>query len=125
ASRQTANASSWSWTGMKQVETVRFMRVTLGPARRGCLSISDRSQVQAGEAGRDGGDFVVVAPPVGAWARPHQLGEARAEGPEGCTSDRKADFRHRHVAAPQERLGALDAPGHEVAIRRFPKGLAE
>src|SRR5207253_7233738 len=106
---------------MKQVETLRLIPVRLGPARRDCFSISDGPKVQASEAGRDGGDVVVAAPPVGAWARPHQLGEARAEGTERCTSDLEADLRHRQVAAPQKRLGALDAPRHEVAIWRFPK----
>src|SRR5690606_4058686 len=50
----------------------------------------------------------------------HELGEASGEGTEGPVADREAHLGDAEVAAAQQRHGALDAPGHEVAVRRFP-----
>src|SRR4051812_23010264 len=53
------------------------------------------------------------------------LGEARAEGAERRAPDLEADLGDAQVAAAQQRHRALDAPRHQVAVRRLAVREAE
>ena len=64
-------------------------------------------------------------PPVGARRDAHQLGEPGAEGAQRLAADLEAHLGDAEVAAAQQRHRALDASGHQVAVRRLPVGLAE
>src|SRR5215207_752779 len=104
---------------------VREARSTLQAGGRFRFSIPDRSRVDLGDAGRDGGALVMAAGPVGARALADQLGEPRAERPQRCVADREADLGDAEVATTQQRHRALDAPRHEVAVRRLAVGAPE
>jgi hypothetical protein len=84
----------------------------------------DRSRVDLGRAGRDGGALVMTAGPVGARAVADQLGEPRAERPQQVAADRHANLGHLKVTPPQQRLGLLDPAHHQVAVGRLPEGSA-
>src|SRR5215203_1292305 len=105
--------------------SVREARSTLQAGGRFRFSIPDRSRVDLGDAGRDGGALVMAAGPVGARALADQLGEPRAERPQRCVADREADLGDAEVATTQQRHRALDAPRHEVAVRRLAVGAPE
>src|SRR2546421_418667 len=90
-----------------------------------CFSDPARPADEFGPATRDRGEVRVVARPVGARALPDQLGEAGAERAEGGTADGHAHVGDAQVTAAQEGLGAFDAPGHQVAVRRLAVGGAE
>ena len=63
--------------------------------------------------------------PVDAGRHADQLGEAGAEGAQRRAADREADLGDAEVAAPQQRHRALDAPRHQVAVRRLAVGQPE
>src|SRR4051794_270527 len=104
---------------------VRSMALTLRARGHGRFSIPDRSRHLLDDARRDPGRGTRRLAAVDARRHADELGEARAEGPERRAADREADFGHAQVAAAQQRHRALDAPRHEVAVRRLPVGEAE
>src|SRR5689334_23787877 len=55
----------------------------------------------------------------------HELGEARAEGAQRRAADLEADLGDAEIAAAQQRHRALDAPGHQVGVRRLAVGELE
>ncbi|HUA90393.1 MAG TPA: hypothetical protein VL994_13225 [Steroidobacteraceae bacterium] len=71
-------------------------------ARRGALAPAHRARTDAGD--------VAEGPPEGTEALP-----ARGE----------RDLGHRQLRLAQQRGGALDAQGEQVAVRRHPEGVAE
>src|SRR5919108_2075058 len=91
----------------------------------GCFSIPDRSA----DLFRDAGGYVRFAPldlaPVGAGRHTDQLGEASAEGTERRAADGEADLGDAEVAPTQQGHGALDAPRHEIGVRRLAVGELE
>src|SRR5690606_16522489 len=67
----------------------------------------------------------VIAGPIRAGRLADELGEAGAERSERGAADLKADLGDGEVASPQQGHRALDAPGHQVAVRRLAVGGAE
>ena len=63
--------------------------------------------------------------PVDAGRHADQLGEAGAERAQRRAADREADLGDAEVAAAQQRHRALDAPRHQVAVRRLAVGEPE
>src|SRR5207245_7532996 len=53
------------------------------------------------------------------------VGEETAEGAQRRAADREADLGDVEVATTQQRHRALDAPRHEVAVRRLAVGEPE
>src|SRR5918998_1081024 len=104
---------------------VIFMAGTLFAARNGRFLIPDGSGHLLGDARGhpDGGARLLLA--VDARRHADEFGEAGAEGAERGAADLEADFGDAEVAATQQRHGALDAPRHEVAVRRLAVGPAE
>src|SRR6516164_5281921 len=76
-------------------------------------------------AGGHATELLVIAGAVHRRRLADELSEAGGEGAEARTADRETDLRHAQVAATQQRLRPLDAPGHEVRVRRLGVGLAE
>ena len=105
---------------------VMSMAITLSATRRRCFSIPDRSRDLFRHTRR-------TSPPSprAAWRRytlggiADQLGEASAEGAQRRAADREADLGDAEVAATQQRHGPLDAPRHQVAVRRLAVGEPE
>ena len=66
---------------------------------------------------------------VGAGRHGNEVGETGAEGAERRAAHGETDVGDAEITASQEGHGALDAPGHEVAVGRFavsePKLTAE
>src|SRR3977135_2798119 len=60
--------------------------------------------------------------PVGAGRHTDQFGEATAEGAQRRAADRETDLGDAEVATTQQRHRALDAPRHQVAVRRLAVG---
>src|SRR5205807_8892525 len=54
-----------------------------------------------------------------------QVGEARAERAQRRAADRETDLGDAEVATTQQRHRALDAPRHQVAVRRLAVGEPE
>src|SRR5712672_612630 len=104
---------------------VRSMAVTLGPARRPCFSIPDRSGHLFRHAGHHSRRGAGGLTPVGARRYPHQLGETGAERAERAAADRETDLRDTEVAPAQQSHGPLDAARHEVAVGRLTVGEPE
>src|SRR4051794_23504384 len=84
-----------------------------------------RARDVLGHAARHADELAVVAGAVGGRRLAHELGEARAERPQRRAADLQADLRDREVAAPQQRLRALDAPRHQVRVGRLAVRRAE
>jgi hypothetical protein len=63
--------------------------------------------------------------PVGAGRYTDQLGEASAEGAQRRAAHRETDLGDAQVATTQQRHRALDAPRHQVAVRRLAVGEPE
>src|SRR4051794_11052014 len=84
-----------------------------------------RARDVLGHAARHADELAVVAGAVGGRRLAHELGEARAERAKRRAPDLQADLRDREVAAPQQRLRALDAPRHQVRVRRLAVRRAE
>src|SRR3954451_7175298 len=101
------------------------MQRTLGDGH--AFGFSDPARSRPGLADALGHDRagVVVTVAIGSRALPHELREPRAEGTQRRAADRDADLSDGEVAATQQRLGALDAAGHQVAVGRLTVGAAE
>ena len=67
----------------------------------------------------------MVTVPVGRGGLADQLGEACAERAERRTADGQAHLGDGQVAAAQQRLRPLDAPRHQVGVRRLAVRVAE
>ena len=89
------------------------------------FSIPDRSGHLLGHARRHPRRRARGLAPVGAGRHADQLGEARAERAQRRAADREADLGDAEVAAPQQRHRPLDAPRHQVAVRRLAVGEPE
>jgi hypothetical protein len=76
-------------------------------------------------ATHDGIPAVARVAPVGAGRHTDQLGEATAEGAQRRAADRETDLDDAEVATTQQRHRALDAPRHQVAVRRLAVGEPE
>src|SRR3990170_2927448 len=63
--------------------------------------------------------------PIDAGRHTDQLGEATAEGAQRRAADGEADLGDAEVATTQQRHRALDAPRHQVAVRRLAVGEPE
>jgi hypothetical protein len=63
--------------------------------------------------------------PVGAGRHPDKLGEASAEGAQRRAADRETDLGNAEVATTQQRHRALDAPRHQIGVRRLAVGEPE
>src|SRR6185312_14820065 len=107
----------WSSTSRNVYLTKRSIPRTLRGRTDLRFSVPARPRDDFGPAARDGGQGDMVASPVCAGRLPHQLGEAGAERAEGGTADRHAYVGDAHVAAAQQQFGALDPPGHQIAVR--------
>jgi hypothetical protein len=104
---------------------VMSMAVTVARPGDRRFSIPDRSGHLLGHARRHPAVACARIAPVGAGRHTDQLGEAGAEGAERRAADREADLGDAEVAAAQQRHRALDAPRHQVAVRRLAVGEAE
>src|SRR5438309_6854221 len=98
---------------------VMSIAVTLAATRYRRFSIPDRSGHLLRHARRHTHRRTRRLVPVGAGRHADQLGEARAECSERRAADRETDLGDAEVAATQQRHRTLDAPRHEVAVRRL------
>src|SRR6266545_4173631 len=104
---------------------VMSMAVMLGAARGRRFSIPDRSGHLFRHARRHPRRRARRLAPVDAGRHADQLGEAAAEGAQRRAADREADLGDAEVATAQQRHRALDAPRHQVAVRRLAVGEPE
>src|SRR6478735_11940469 len=116
-------ASSTSFTVMLVYWSAMVMEATLGRAHAAGFSdparcVPHRTGVRLGDAGRHRVDGIVLPAAVRRRRLADDLGEPRAERPERGTADRHAGIRDAHAGA-QQRHGALDPAGHEVAVGRL------
>ena len=89
------------------------------------FSIPDRSRDLLGHARRHARRRARRLLPVDAGRHADQLGEAGAERAQRRAADLEADLGDAEVAATQQRHRPLDAPRHEVAVRRLAVGQPE
>src|ERR671930_672929 len=101
------------------------MAVTLAAAGNRGFSIPDRFGDLFRDARRHPRHRGSRLAAVGARRYTDQLGEASAEGAQGGAADLEADLGDAEVATAQQRHRSLDAPRHEVAVRRFAVGEPE
>src|SRR3954470_713328 len=101
------------------------MAITLVAVRSRRFSIPDGSRHLLRDAGRHAVRRARRLAPVGAGRHADELREAGAERAERGAADLEADLRDAEVAAAQQRHRALDATGHEVAVRRLAVREAE
>src|SRR5918994_1034920 len=101
------------------------MDTTLVAARDRRFSIPDRSGHLFGHARRHPRRRARSEAPVGAGRHTDQFGEATAEGAKRRAADLETDLSDAEVATTQQRHRALDAPRHEVAVRRLAVGEPE
>ena len=87
-----------------------------------CFSIPDRSGHLFRDAGRYPRHRSGHPVPVDAGWHADQFGEASAEGAQRRAADRETDLGDAEVATTQQRHRALDAPRHQVAVRRLAVG---
>jgi hypothetical protein len=57
--------------------------------------------------------------PIDAGQHTDQLGQATAEGAQRRAADRETDFDDAEIATTQQRHRALDAPRHQIGVRRL------
>ena len=100
-----------------------------GHARFGSLdgrfSIPDRSGHLLRHARRHPRGRRAPLAPIGAGRHADQLGEAGAERTQRGAADRETDLGDAEVATTQQRHRPLDAPRHQVAVRRLAIGEPE
>ena len=89
------------------------------------FSIPDRSGHLFRDARRHPRHRARRIAPIGAGRHTDQLGEASAEGAQRRAADRETDLGDAEVATAQQRHRTLDAPGHQVAVRRLAVGEPE
>src|SRR6266508_4429631 len=89
------------------------------------FSIPDRSGHLFRHAGRHPRRRARRLAPVDAGRHTDQLSEATAEGAKRRAADRETDLGDAEVATTQQRHRALDAPRHEVTVRRLAVGEPE
>ena len=89
------------------------------------FSIPDRSGHLFRHAGRHPRRRARRLAPIDAGRHTDQLGEASAEGAQRRAADREADLGDAEVATTQQRHRALDAPRHQIAVRRLAVGEPE
>src|SRR5438045_9287264 len=104
---------------------VMSMAAMLGAARRRGFSIPDRSRHLLGHTRRHARHRPRYEALIGAGRHPDQFGEAAAERAERRAADLETDLGDVEIALAQQRHRALDAPRHEVAIRRLAVGEPE
>src|SRR5271169_143564 len=104
---------------------VMSMAVTLAGLGDRRFSIPDRSGHLFCHARRDPRRRARRVAPVGAGRHTDQLSEATAEGAQRRAADRETDLGDAEVATTEQRHRALDAPRHEVAVRRLAVGEPE
>src|SRR5215217_1883447 len=104
---------------------VMSMAGTLDAARYPRFSIPDRFGHLFGHARRHPRRRARRLVPVGAGRHTDQLGEASAKGAQGRAADLETHLGDAEVATTQERHRALDAPRHEIAVRRLAVGEPE
>src|SRR5882724_3922565 len=101
------------------------MAVTLAAARSPRFSIPDRPRHLFLDTRRDPRSRARRVAPVNARRHADQRPEASAEGAQRRAADRETDLGDAEVATAQERHRALDAPRHEIAVRRLAIGEPE
>src|ERR687896_2016270 len=104
---------------------VMSMAAMLGPGGGRRFSIPDRFGHPLGHARRYPRHVPHGVAPVLAGRYTNQLGEASAEGAERRAADLEADLGDAEVVTAQQRHRALDAPRHQVAVRRLAVGEPE
>src|SRR3984893_3415548 len=104
---------------------VMSMAVTLGDLGDRRFSIPDRSGHLFRHARRHPRRRARRLAPVGVGRHTDQFGEASAERAQRRAADRETDLGDAEVATTQQRHRALDAPRHQVAVRRLAVGEAE
>ena len=104
---------------------VMSMTLTLRAASSKRFSIPDRSGHLFGDARRYARRCPCRFTPIDAGRHPNQLGEPRTEGAERRAADHETDFGDAEVAPPQQRHRPLDAPGHQIGVRRLAVGELE
>ena len=97
-------------------------RLRLGGPR---FSIPDRSGHLFRDARRHPRRRARRVAPIDAGRHTDQLGEASAEGAQRRAADRETDLGDAEVATTQQRHRALDAPRHQVGVRRLAVGEPE
>src|SRR5215217_3889764 len=101
------------------------MAVILRAARGRNFSIPDRSAHLFRHAGRHPRRRARSLAPIDAGRHTDQLAEASAEGAKRRAADLETDLGDAELATTQQRHRALDAPRHEVAVRRLAVGAPE
>src|SRR5919109_1293717 len=104
---------------------VMSMAVMLGAAWHWGFSIPDRPGHLFRDARRHPRGRARSLALVGAGRHTDQFGEASAEGAQRRAADLETDLGDAEVATAQQRHRALDAPRHEVAVRRLAVGEPE
>src|SRR4051812_27358667 len=98
------------------------MSVTLGDSHRPRFSVPDRSRDLLLDAQQHAPGGGLLLAPVGARRHADELCETAAEAAERRAADLEADLGDAEVPAPEQRHGALDPTGHEVAVGRLAIG---
>src|SRR5664279_2117337 len=101
------------------------MTLTLTAAGDRRFSIPDRSGHLFRHARRHPRRRERRVAPIGPGRHTDQFGEATAEGAQRRAADRETDLGDTEVATTQQRHRALDAPRHQVALRRLAVGEPE
>src|SRR5215218_9850897 len=104
------------------VMSMAVILVWLGGRR---FSIPDRSGHLFRHAGRHPHRRARRLAPIDAGRHTDQFGEASAEGAQRRAADREADLGDAEVATTQQRHRALDAPRHQIGVRRLAVGAPE
>src|SRR5215212_11286038 len=104
---------------------VMSMAVILRAARGRRFSIPDRSTHLFRHAGRHPRRRARRLAPIDAGRHTDQLAEASAEGAKRRAADFETDLGDTEVATTQQRHRALNAPRHQIAIRRLAVGEPE
>jgi hypothetical protein len=101
--------------------------ISRGNGRLRCprFSVPDRSGHLLRDARRHPRRRARGIAPVDAGRHTDQFGEATAEGAQRRAADRETDLGDAEVATTEQRHRALDAPRHQIAVRRLAVGEPE